>query len=382
MGKSKRTLKFKRRLQAPVEEVYTAFTKAQALQQWLCSYAQVQAKEGGFLFLGWSSGYAAYGKYLRLKPNRKIKFTWQGRGDPKATRVNVSLKTRQNDTQITLTHKGLGRGKKWKKKAKAFNKGWENALDNLQSLLETGYELNFIRRPLVGLVGIEEVTPELAEKSGLPVQNGLHIMGLVEEMGAKAAGLQVGDILVELDGKTMSGYESLMEAVNPHTAGDKVEAIYFRAGQPHRAEILLSPRPLPELPSSSADLLSQVREGYAGVLERLHQVLAEVPDEAASTHPAPEEWTVKQNLAHLIIVAHDQHLWLNQVLTGEEPGDNRPRQNANHPAYLQAFASVYPSTQDLLVDLQEELELTQELLNRCRPVSSSKNGCSYRSLNG
>jgi uncharacterized protein YndB with AHSA1/START domain len=65
------SLKFERKVAAPVEEVYRAFTNAMALREWLCIIATVDPHVGGHFYLAWNSGFFCAGEFVSLKQNGK-----------------------------------------------------------------------------------------------------------------------------------------------------------------------------------------------------------------------------------------------------------------------------------------------------------------------
>jgi putative serine protease PepD len=59
---------------------------------------------------------------------------------------------------------------------------------------------------------------------------------------AAAAGIRVGDVIVAIDGKSVSGAASLGELVGGHSPGDKVTVTVLRGGQQHDLEATLGQR--------------------------------------------------------------------------------------------------------------------------------------------
>ena len=177
------------RLEAPVSQVYRAFTNETDLRGWLCDAAMAHPAKGGRIHLWWTSGYYATGAYRKLAADQEIEFTWQGRGDPRETRVSITLRPEGVGTQLSLTHEKLGTGKKWTETVEAIRRGWEQGLENLQSVLETGRDLRLTRRPMLGIYP-NALTAEARERLGVPVEKGILIGNVVEGMGAQAAGLQ------------------------------------------------------------------------------------------------------------------------------------------------------------------------------------------------
>lgn len=83
-------------------------------------------------------------------------------------------------------------------------------------------------RPSFGIVGMP-LTQEQAEPFGYPA--GILIRKLTPGSGAEAAGLQVNDIITEVDGKKVSTIQDMNQVKVKHAAGDVVEVKYFRNGK-------------------------------------------------------------------------------------------------------------------------------------------------------
>jgi putative serine protease PepD len=60
---------------------------------------------------------------------------------------------------------------------------------------------------------------------------------------AAKAGLQSGDLIVKVDGKTISSASQLRGAINAHKPGDAITVTYARNGTTHTASVTLSTRP-------------------------------------------------------------------------------------------------------------------------------------------
>ncbi len=360
MGSKSDSVKIEQSVAAPTSEVYTAFTNATALCEWLCNVAQADAHQGGRLYLWWNSGYYASGEYTSLKPGERIIFSWHGRGEPGNTRVKVTLKPDGDSTLVTLMHSGLGGGKDWRQTAKSFRRGWEAGLDNLKFVLETGQDLRFVRRPLLGVSGLDIVTPEISEKIGLPVTNGLRISGLIDGMGAQAAGLQSGDIIVKLAGAKMTTHNHLWDILSNYHAGDQVKVVYYRDGQKNSTMMELSQRSIPKVPGSAEILAENIQKRYAELYQRLVQNLEGADDEQATYHPAPHEWNVKEILAHLIATERETHSWIARLIEGQEAGFIY---HANLPARISAIVSAYPGLGELLGELQRNMAETVALVS-------------------
>ncbi len=352
-------LKFKIAIAASAAEVYSAFISASALTEWLCDVAQVDAYEGGRLYLWWSSGYYANGEFIELRQDERLVFSWHGRGEPGATQVKIVIKPDEQGVRLSLLHQGVGGGKAWLQARKAIRKGWRQALENLKSVLETGRDLRLLRRPVLGVSGLDELTPEQASLLGLPVQAGLRLHGVLEGQGAQLAGLQKDDILVKIAGRKVAGLNDLQSVLQQHEAGDKVKVWFYRRGEKQSVKLVLSSRPLPEIPETADELSDQMRETYDALEDELNEALAGISEEEADLRSSPGEWTVKETLAHLIAAERDAHAWIARFLDGHEVELWFP---TPHVSRLAATVKTFSTLEALRDELRRNQEETVALL--------------------
>ncbi|MEJ2137839.1 MAG: DegQ family serine endoprotease [Gammaproteobacteria bacterium] len=98
------------------------------------------------------------------------------------------------------------------------------------SIMSQIIEYGEVKRGLLG-VSIRDFTPETAEALGLDA-NGLQ-GALVEEVfpdsAAEKAGIEVGDVIVEVDGQKVSGAGDLRTTIGLKRSGDKVRVTVMRA---------------------------------------------------------------------------------------------------------------------------------------------------------
>ena len=99
-----------------------------------------------------------------------------------------------------------------------------------------------VRRPSLGVVGLP-IGPELAEEMGLPADGGVLVMKVVPGGAADRAGLRAGnerayvgnrlimlggDLIVAINGETISDQTDLANVMDKHHAGDAVTVSIFR----------------------------------------------------------------------------------------------------------------------------------------------------------
>jgi S1-C subfamily serine protease len=70
---------------------------------------------------------------------------------------------------------------------------------------------------------------------------GIVVKEAIAGKGAAAAGLQSGDVITSVDGKTVTGISALHEALATHKAGEPVTVVYQRNGAARQVNVTLSP---------------------------------------------------------------------------------------------------------------------------------------------
>ena len=359
MAKSQ-TLKFKRTVAAPPDEVFRAFTHSAALREWFSDVAFSEPRKGGRLYVAWNRGGYSMGEFTKLNPGRKASFTWHGRGEPEPTLVKVSVAEKKGRTAVTVEHEGLGGGKKWAGHAAALTQRWERALENLQSVLETGEDLRFTMRPMLGITGMEEVSAETAVRLGVPPHHGMRIDGTVPGMGAEAAGLQKDDVILSIGAGKVDNYPTLTNALADHRAGDSVPVVVLRGGQKLTLDMKLSKRPVPEIPATAHALSEAARAIYNTENAEMDACLKGITDAEANFRAAPGEWTVKEVLAHLIHGERGNQQRLAELTTGIEAYYDGFNGNS-HP-WVQATAATFPTLAAMAKEVKRAQSETVALL--------------------
>jgi uncharacterized protein YndB with AHSA1/START domain len=342
------TLTFTQTLKAAPPQVYRAFTSAMMFREWLCDNSLVDARENGSLFLAWNRGYFAAGMYTTLKPDEKIVFSWQGRGEPAATEVDVTLEKQGDETQLTLKQTGIGQGGAWNGSSEHLHDAWKDALENLASYFDTGLDLRIMRRPLLGIYPTN-LTAQVAEKLGVPVKEGIQLGGgVLAGSGAEKAGLQKDDVIVSIDGKPTPNGNALTAAVTPHKAGDVIEVAFYRGSEKHTVSMTLSGRQPPDVPWTAEELAERMRQQYAELDSELDAVLNGVTEAEASQKPAPEDWCAKEVLAHLIWTER----WMQHAAYGIVGGDDNVAWPDNNPLHIVPILAAFTTVDELAATLK------------------------------
>lgn len=149
-------LEIRRRFAAPRGKVFAAWAEREQLERWMCKdvasheiiHHEQDIRTGGRWVMeirdvAKKEVYWGSGNYLEVKPPEKIVFTWSwSKGKPGAptveahpespvTEVTVELFARGRDTELVLTHRGLGS----EKLRKEHETGWIGCLNELEKTL-------------------------------------------------------------------------------------------------------------------------------------------------------------------------------------------------------------------------------------------------------
>ena len=348
-----------RKISISPAEAYRAFSNSTLLRDWLCDAAEVEPRKGGRFYLWWSTGAHAAGEYAAADPGKKIAIRWHHNREPEPTQVKVTFAARKTGTLVTVRH-DIGPGRKWAAAAKAARSAWEDALENLQSVLETGIDLRIMRLPRMG-VFIDNFNADIARDLGVPVQQGMRLAGVADGTGAQAAGLQKDDVLVSLGGKKLTDFHSLGRALRARTAGDKVAVVFYRGGRKTTVQMELSKRPAPEIPVTLDEFVETVSKNYADLDAAWATLIEGVSDDEAARWPALNEWSLKESVAHFILVERDTQSWFAQMVNDGEIGESLEfRTNVN--ARVRAVVEVYPTLATLIDELKRSEQETVAML--------------------
>jgi S1-C subfamily serine protease len=114
-----------------------------------------------------------------------------------------------------------------------------------------------IKRAYLGVV-MSDLTSQAAKQLKLPVDQGALVQTVTNGSPADKAGLRAGsqsgsgaDVIVAVDGKSVTGAQDVVDAVGAKQPGDTVSIEYYRGNDKHTASVKLGERPK-SLSSSSS----------------------------------------------------------------------------------------------------------------------------------
>lgn len=98
----------------------------------------------------------------------------------------------------------------------------DEALPIITNLIEYGYVTG---RPSIGISG-KDITEIISMLYGLP--QGIQVYTITEGSGAQKAGIMPGDVIIGIDGETVTGMDELSAIKNRHKVGDTVTVTIYR----------------------------------------------------------------------------------------------------------------------------------------------------------
>jgi uncharacterized protein YndB with AHSA1/START domain len=142
MNKADTRLVLKRTFQAPVEQVYRAWTTPSLIMRWFApgdmtvAQAQADVRQGGSYRITMQEpdgeSYTTYGTYQQVVPNERLVQTWQWEGSQEQTLLTIEFRALgERTTELTLTHERFATVK-----AKDQHQdGWQGCLQKLEAAL-------------------------------------------------------------------------------------------------------------------------------------------------------------------------------------------------------------------------------------------------------
>ncbi|MCH8109786.1 MAG: trypsin-like peptidase domain-containing protein [Chloroflexi bacterium] len=105
-------------------------------------------------------------------------------------------------------------------------------------LMERGY----VDRGFLGITPMN-LSPGLARQVGVPVNEGILVARVIFSTAAANAGLQQGDVIVEMGGESIANTGELSKFLIANPPGEEIEIIFFRGNNRQSANVTLGKRP-------------------------------------------------------------------------------------------------------------------------------------------
>ena len=124
------------------------------------------------------------------------------------------------------------------------NVGFAISIDSLKPIIDELIMNGRIERGFIGII-TATVTRSIARQNDLPVEEGVFLLDVSPGTGAAGAGLQRGDIIVELAGDVVSDSGDLSRILAMHKPGSTVEVRFHREAETdaRTVQVTLGERP-------------------------------------------------------------------------------------------------------------------------------------------
>ena len=101
-------------------------------------------------------------------------------------------------------------------------------------------EYSKVRRPYIGITGMD-LDAETAKKNNLV--EGIYVKDVETFSAAEKAGVKIGDVIIQADGKDIKTMDELNEIKNSHNIGDEIKIKVNRDGKEEELTIKLGEQP-------------------------------------------------------------------------------------------------------------------------------------------
>ncbi len=120
--------------------------------------------------------------------------------------------------------------------------GFAIPIDTAKPVIEELISSGKAVHPWMGISGAT-LTPDVAERYKLKTQSGALVRDVYRGGPADRAGLQSGDIIVELGGQPIDSMDALILEVRRRKVGDKVQVKFYRRDELKEVEVTLATKP-------------------------------------------------------------------------------------------------------------------------------------------
>lgn len=108
--------------------------------------------------------------------------------------------------------------------------GFAIPINMVRKIADQLIEYGEVRRGMLGVI-MQNLTPELSRAFGLDLHQGVVISQVIEDTAAEEAGLEVGDIVVAINGKPIKSASAMRNMVGLLRVGDEMDISVIRDGK-------------------------------------------------------------------------------------------------------------------------------------------------------
>jgi len=118
--------------------------------------------------------------------------------------------------------------------------GFAIPINSTKEIYEQLIEYNKVKRPYIGIGG-RDLDKRIAEANDLVV--GIYITTIEDFSAGEKAGLRIGDVIIEADGKKVTTMDELNEIKNKKSIGDTMSLKVYRDGKERELTVTLQEQP-------------------------------------------------------------------------------------------------------------------------------------------
>jgi S1-C subfamily serine protease len=108
----------------------------------------------------------------------------------------------------------------------------------MKSLVDQIIEFGEVRRGLLGIIG-QDIDSGLSDAMNLDVNQGAFVSEVQPDSAAEKGGIQAGDIITEINGRSVVSFQELRAKVASKGAGTKLELTVLRKGKREMINVVL-----------------------------------------------------------------------------------------------------------------------------------------------
>lgn len=121
--------------------------------------------------------------------------------------------------------------------------GFAIPINSTKSIYSDLIQYSKVKRPYIGITGSDITENTIKANPTFDLKVGAYVRSIEDYSPAEKAGLKIGDIIIEADGKEVKSMNDLNEIKNSHQIGDKITLKIYRDKKERTVDITLAEQP-------------------------------------------------------------------------------------------------------------------------------------------